>query len=140
MNLDKRIGENAHNVRKRLGLSQAEFAELIRSRAISGGRKWNQKTVSALENGSMKNGTWKDLWDLSEATGLSEAWWVSHEVDLRDLIADNALYRGSYEDLHPVNAGVKDGGWFARDEVMHLPNPSWWEGLQAETLPIKIAS
>jgi transcriptional regulator with XRE-family HTH domain len=147
MNLDKRIGENAKTVRNRLGLSQAEFAYLLNTRSISGGRKWHQKTVSALENGSLQKGTWRDLWDLSAATGLAEAWWVSHEIDLRDLNADKPLslqHLAAYEphdDLHPINLGVTDPYWLHRDDVMHLPNPDFWtKPLQAETLPIRIAS
>ena len=55
--------------------------------------------------------------------------------NLRDLNADNALYRKSPLEyaLHPANAGVTDMGWLETDGGL-------WESLQAETLPIKIAS
>lgn len=121
MNLDQRIGENVKTVRNRLGLSQAEFASLLNKRSVSGGRKWHQKTISALENASLEHGTWRDLWDLTTATGLAEAWWVSHEVDLAGLNGDKPLYLNT----HP--------SWHDRDDYISLPNESFWtEGHPAE--------
>jgi hypothetical protein len=61
---------------------------------------------------------------------------------LRDLSADKPLYLNSYPAPlprdHPDNALVT-AGWLQRDDMMHLPNPDYWTGLQAETLPIKVA-
>lgn len=130
MDIHKRVGDNVAYVRRRLGLTQAEFAEKLRTGR--GNRKWKQKTVSALENGHLEWNA-RDLMDMEDSTGLSAGWFVSHEIDLSDLNGAKPLY------LNPI-----DPSWHRRDSYIALPNEAWWTDNhpaqpQREALPLTYA-
>lgn len=125
--LAQTLSERVLIARKRLRMTQQEFAQKLRRDGLKA-RRWTAADISEIENGRM-DPRLSELADISRATG----------IEFRDLFADKPLYLPT-DDLHPINAGVRDGRWFHRDDTMHLPNPSWWEGLQSETLPIKISA
>lgn len=112
--LAQTLSERVLIARKRLGLTQKEFAEKLQRDGLNA-RKWSAADISEIETGKM-DPRLSEMLDITHALGHPVSWLLRPMDEAKPLYPNNI-----------------DPSWHERDNYISLPNESFWtEGHRAQ--------